>query len=234
MPINATAEYYVAEKKYLEARTKEEKIAALKEMIKELPKHKGTHNLLAQLKKRLSRLKSESKKSAKKESQKFNKEYPLVAMFDDVKEIKIDLIKYVDAFIQLAKFPMTFNEKQNSIFQMSDIVVLAPDQKHLAGICTGKKILLLDKNENIEELKSKIWQNLDVIQVYTKSPGKNRQLPAVILKKGAKVKNLAERIHKDFIKDFKFARIFNSTKFSGRKVGLDYILDDGDVVEFHI
>lgn len=68
MPINATAEYYLAEKRYLDARTKEEKIAALEEMIRQLPKHKGTENLLAQLRKRLAKLKHEGKKGPKKKS----------------------------------------------------------------------------------------------------------------------------------------------------------------------
>ena len=59
MPINAGPEYFVAEKRYLEARTRKEKIAALQEMIKALPKHKGTETLLAQLRKRLAKLKSQ-------------------------------------------------------------------------------------------------------------------------------------------------------------------------------
>lgn len=43
----------------------------------------------------------------------------------------------------------------------------------------------------------------------------------------------AERIHKDFMKNFKFARIFDSTRYSGKIVGLDYELKDRDVVEIH-
>lgn len=43
-----------------------------------------------------------------------------------------------------------------------------------------------------------------------------------------------KKIHKDFVKDFKFAKIFNSTKFSGKRVGLDYKLQDNDIVEIHI
>ena len=55
MPINASHEYLTAEKKYLQAQTLEEKISAIKEMIKTSPKHKGSENLLAELKTRLKK-----------------------------------------------------------------------------------------------------------------------------------------------------------------------------------
>ena len=52
--------------KYLEAKTREEKIIALEEMIKTAPKHKGAANLLMQLKQRLSKFKGQSQgKSAR-------------------------------------------------------------------------------------------------------------------------------------------------------------------------
>ena len=59
MPVNAGSEYFAAEKRYLEARSKEEKIKTLEEMIRALPKHKGSEHLLAQLKHRLKKLKEE-------------------------------------------------------------------------------------------------------------------------------------------------------------------------------
>jgi len=65
MPINAGPEYFKAEERYLSAKTREEKIAALEEMIRKLPKHKGTQTLLGQLKKRLAKLKKESSVRAK-------------------------------------------------------------------------------------------------------------------------------------------------------------------------
>ncbi len=65
MPINASPEYYKAEKVYLAAKTLDEKIAALEELIKQSPKHKGSENLLAELKTRLKKL-LEKKEKAKK------------------------------------------------------------------------------------------------------------------------------------------------------------------------
>ena len=46
--------------------------------------------------------------------------------------------------------------------------------------------------------------------------------------------NVINNIILDFLKDFKFARIFNNSKFSGSSVGLEYKLKDLDVVEIHV
>ncbi|MBN2490420.1 MAG: TGS domain-containing protein [Planctomycetes bacterium] len=58
MPANLTPQYREAEQRFREARSSEDKIAALEEMIRLLPKHKGTDHLFADLKRRLSKLRS--------------------------------------------------------------------------------------------------------------------------------------------------------------------------------
>jgi ribosome-interacting GTPase 1 len=56
MPANLPPQYLDAEKKFREARTQEEKIEVLEEMIAILPKHKGTDKIRAQLRRRMARL----------------------------------------------------------------------------------------------------------------------------------------------------------------------------------
>ncbi len=65
MPINAHPEFLAAEKVYIAAETKEQKIEALKKMISRAPAHKGAENLRAQLKRRLARLKYANEKEIK-------------------------------------------------------------------------------------------------------------------------------------------------------------------------
>lgn len=65
MPINASYEFLNAEKKYGQAQTVEEKIAALGEMIKTAPKHKGSENLLSELRTRLKKLLEKVEKAKK-------------------------------------------------------------------------------------------------------------------------------------------------------------------------
>jgi len=65
MPVNAHPNYLTAERDYLNAETKEQKIRALKKMISHAPSHKGAENLRAQLKRRLARLKYAKEKEIK-------------------------------------------------------------------------------------------------------------------------------------------------------------------------
>lgn len=59
MPANLTPQYLEADRRFKEARTVEEKIAALEEMLAVIPKHKGTEHLRGDLKRRLAKLKAE-------------------------------------------------------------------------------------------------------------------------------------------------------------------------------
>jgi ribosome-interacting GTPase 1 len=65
MPANLTPAYHAAEERFRAAASHEEKIAALREMIALLPKHKGTDKLLADLRKRLSKLEDEEAHAAR-------------------------------------------------------------------------------------------------------------------------------------------------------------------------
>jgi ribosome-interacting GTPase 1 len=66
MPANLTPQYFAAEKRWREATTIEEQIAALREMLSVMPKHKGTDKLQADLKKRIAKLQQEAKTQRKK------------------------------------------------------------------------------------------------------------------------------------------------------------------------
>jgi len=89
--------------------------------------------------------------------------------------------------------------------------------------------------KGIDGLKTDIWRSLNIIKVYTKQPGKEKEYPPVALKSQSTVKDLAIAVHKDFLKKFKFARIWGkSTKHQGNMVGLEHRLRDEDVVELHL
>jgi len=59
MPANLTPDYLEAERRFKSAKTTEEKIAALEEMMATIPRHKGTEKMQADLKRRLSKLRAE-------------------------------------------------------------------------------------------------------------------------------------------------------------------------------
>jgi hypothetical protein len=88
---------------------------------------------------------------------------------------------------------------------------------------------------NLESLRTQVYQMLGVIRIYTKAPGKpvDKSAPFV-LKKGATVIDAARRVHKDFAERMKYARIWGSERFDGQMVNREHVLEDGDVIEFHI
>jgi ribosome-interacting GTPase 1 len=57
MPANVSPDYRLAEARYREAATLEDKLAALEEMLATIPKHKGTEKMQADIKRRISRTK---------------------------------------------------------------------------------------------------------------------------------------------------------------------------------
>lgn len=60
MPANLPPQYFEAEKRYRLARTPQEKIQALEEMLRIMPKHKGTVRLQGDLRRKISLLKKEA------------------------------------------------------------------------------------------------------------------------------------------------------------------------------
>lgn len=66
MPANLTPQYLAAEQQFKDARTPEDKLAALRQMLAVIPKHKGTEKLQADIKRRISRMQDESLKAQKR------------------------------------------------------------------------------------------------------------------------------------------------------------------------
>jgi hypothetical protein len=84
-----------------------------------------------------------------------------------------------------------------------------------------------------EGLKKSIYENLDLIRVYTKRPDEEPAKRPLVLMKDSTVFQVARAVHKDFEKGLKFARVWGSTRFLGQQVSRDYVLKDKDVVELH-
>ena len=89
--------------------------------------------------------------------------------------------------------------------------------------------------DNIEVLKKRIYEYLEILRVYTKIPGKPIDTnDPYIFAVGSTLMDMAKAVHKDFAEKLKYARIWGKTKYDGQKVNRDYILEDEDVIELHI
>jgi len=85
---------------------------------------------------------------------------------------------------------------------------------------------------NLDELRALIFSKLELIRVFLKIPGKKPDMESpLILKSGSKIRQLCISIHKELLEDFRFARVWGSTKFPGQPVGLEFELKDKDIVQ---
>ena len=64
MPANLPPTYHEAEARYRAAKSAEEKVAHLEEMLRIIPKHKGTDKMQGDLKARIAKFKKQPKKKA--------------------------------------------------------------------------------------------------------------------------------------------------------------------------
>jgi ribosome-interacting GTPase 1 len=88
---------------------------------------------------------------------------------------------------------------------------------------------------SLERLQRAIFEGLSIIRIYTKHIGKEVEMrDPVVLPVGGTVEDAANAIHKDFGEKLKFAKIWGQGKFDGQRVKSDFVLSDGDIVEFHI
>ncbi len=93
-------------------------------------------------------------------------------------------------------------------------------------------VSLLQNPASVENLRTRIFQLVEVIRVYSKKPGEPPDLERpFVLKRGSTVLNLASAIHKDIAHNLKTARIWGSAKFDGQRVTVDHQLEDKDIVE---
>jgi len=92
-----------------------------------------------------------------------------------------------------------------------------------------------ERKEGLDELGKALFDSLGVIRVYTKDPGSREDTGRPFtLKRGATINDLAKSIHKEFVQNFLFAMVWaKRLPFSPKKVGLNFVLEDGDIVEVH-
>jgi ribosome-interacting GTPase 1 len=91
------------------------------------------------------------------------------------------------------------------------------------------------RGDGLEALREAIYRSMDVVRVYTKLPAHKEpdyDRPFTI-RRGGTLLQIAELVHKDFAKNFKFARVWGQQVHDGTVVKGDYVVHDKDVVELH-
>jgi small GTP-binding protein len=96
--------------------------------------------------------------------------------------------------------------------------------------------ITIQNQDSLEKLQEYLFNVMQVLRIYTKPPrGEiNRKTPFICLK-GTLVSDIAKKIHKDLLKNFRYAKIWgSSTDFQGQRVGLEHELRDEDIIEITI
>lgn len=328
MPANLPPQYFEAEKRYREARTPEEKVAALEEMLVIMPKHKGTDRLRGELRRKISKFKARSqqkKRGARREAAYaiepegaaqvvlvgppntgksamvagLTHARPEVAPFPHTTwKPTPGMVAYENIRFQLIDTPPLSSEYVEpalaDLIRRAHLCVLVLDlhadpfgrlEESLAvleglriypeGIplpvgltrppCIKRVFIALNKvdgeaeeedykifaelcqfplecvavsaqtGRGLEEFLETLFRQARIVRVYTRAPGKapDKGHPFV-LPAGSTLEALAGKIHKDFVRKLRYARIWGERVFDGQKVQRDYVLEDGDVVEIHV
>lgn len=326
MPANLPPQYYEVEKRYREAKSAEEKIALLEEMLRIMPKHKGTEHLQGDLKRKIAKLKAQPrKKTGASQRGSFylidregagqvalvggpnvgkssllkavtNAEPEIAEYYFTTRRPQPGMMPFDDVQIQLVDTPAISDVHMDpwlpEVVRHADVVCLITDlssdrlleeTEEVLDLLSSRNVFLksdldaednphltkkttliankcdLDGRANLEilqeffqerypiipvsavklvnlgEFKAGVWELLGILRCYTKAPGKEPDFEdPVILKRGRNVLDMAREIHKDFTEKLSYARIWGKKVYDGQKVQKDYVLCDGDVVEFHL
>jgi len=329
MPANLPPQYLEAEQRYREAKSHEDKVEALREMMALLPKHKGTDKLQADLKHRIAKHEDEALHAKRGGAHRFDpghvhregagqwvligppnagksallraltSAHPEVAAYPfTTRAPQPGMMPFEDLQVQLVDTPAVTAQHTESymtnLLHSADGVVLVVDvtaddvepsvavmrallekarvwprarplpadaPPFLAPrpvLAVGNKCDLdadgmfaslardslgadlsffavaAERGTGLEDLRRTLFAELGVIRIYAKEPGKKPDTERpFVLKRGAKVHDLARQVHKDIAERLRYARIWGSAKFDGQQVDRDHVLNVRDVVELH-
>ena len=89
--------------------------------------------------------------------------------------------------------------------------------------------------KDVAEFKRVVYDFLNVVRVYTKGPGKKPDFTdPYVVARGSTVLDVAEKVHRDFGENLKYARIWGDGKADGIMVPRDFVINEGDVLELHV
>ena len=106
--------------------------------------------------------------------------------------------------------------------------------KELLGLGLPALSVSAETGQGLNELGPFLFRALEIVRVYTKSPGKpaDTETPFT-LKRGETVLDIAKLVHRDIADGLKFARVWGRNVFDGQQCGPEHAVDDGDLVELH-
>lgn len=145
---------------------------------------------------------------------------------DDFIDAIYENLVYTKAFVILNKCDLKTKEEQNFIvrevkkkYPLFNVVLVSAEQ-----------------SINLDKLKDFFFDEANFISVYLKQPRKEPDLSRpLIVRRNSSILDVCEKIHRDFLKKFNFAKIKGSSaKFDWQRVGLEHRVDDNDIIEINL
>jgi hypothetical protein len=140
--------------------------------------------------------------------------------------------------VEDAIFETTIYKPAVIVANKMDLTGSAANLRRLKQYVNGRLPIVpmsCEQKTGIDELGKTLLQSLKVIRIYTKEPGSKEDTGhPFVMRHGATINDLAKSIHKEFVQNFLFAMVWaKRLPFSPKKVGLGFVLEDGDIVEIH-
>ncbi len=84
----------------------------------------------------------------------------------------------------------------------------------------------------LDNLRETIFKELNFIRIYLKPQGQEADMEEpMVIKGGSTVGTVCDTLHRDFRRKFRYAQVWGrSAKFPGQTVGLDHVMQDGDIL----
>lgn len=176
MPANLTPEYLNAEEQYKKAKTPQEQLQCLEEMLATIPKHKGTEKLQADIKRRISKLRKGEGKKGKTRIFSYHVEKQGAAQIVLVGPPNCGKTRFVNtvtnASFAIGDYPFTTRIMQpammpfeNIQIQLVDLPAFHPDcyERWAMGLIRNADLALLMTNIGSDDLLDELEDVLGIL-----------------------------------------------------------------------
>ncbi|MBQ1180129.1 MAG: GTP-binding protein [Methanocorpusculum sp.] len=140
---------------------------------------------------------------------------------DDIVDAMMGNRMYIPAFIAINKVDLITPEQRKEV------------EEHMREKYGVDPIMIsAHAKYNIDTLQDAIYDHLGFVRIYLKPYGHEADMDEpMIMRKGTKIEDICRRLHRDFVDQFRYAKIWGpSVKHDAAKVGLQHVVADGDIV----
>lgn len=130
---------------------------------------------------------------------------------------------------------------KNRTYISSMVVINKADMATKQQLQSAKKqfpkaLVISAEKDDVTSVKESIFKHLNLIRIYLKEVGKKPDMDVpLIVRSESSVSDVCNRLHKDFVSKFKFAKVWGSSaKFDGQVLHGTHVLKDRDVLEIHL